>query len=192
MHHFFLLLIVFSQSSDLPSSSFGTVDLRCGAYCLYVALKSSDFSVPSYEEFEKRLGQPERAGYSMQQLCDAAKQYNAFAVPVHTDLRTLQKIQEPFVCIALLSTYHFVVLGEMDSNEVHVIDPPESYDMRRGLVEDVWTGNAVLISRTELPVLSPGRDRIWPWVIALGTTLVFFLLVAYAVRRHLWPPGVKT
>jgi ABC-type bacteriocin/lantibiotic exporter with double-glycine peptidase domain len=148
--------------------------------------------VPSFQEFETDLGQPDRRGYSALRLCDVAKRYGAHAATVQTDLQRLESIREPFVWIALLETSHFVTVSAIGSSEVHVIDPPDSYDMRRGLFEELWTGNAIVISRAPLAQLSVPNGSIWRWVGPLIASVSLAIIGVYTYRRILRSPhGAK-
>ena len=142
-------------------------DLRCGAYCTYSVIKALGVTVPTFEEFEKRLGQPSMHGYSLQQLGDIADHFGASARSIESDPESIYKVPRPFGCVALLKSGHFVGLYDVNSDDVFLIDPPESYQMRKGLFEELWTGNALLIFPGEAPDLTPYSP--FPWVRVAGT-----------------------
>lgn len=163
-------------------------DLRCGAYCTYSVIKALDVTVPSFEEFEKQLGQPSIHGYSLQQLCDIADQFGASARSIESDPESLYKVPRPFGCVALLKSGHFVGVYDVNSDDVFLIDPPESYQMRKGLFEELWTGNALLIFPAEAPDLT--RSSPLPWVRVAGTlgTVGIVLVAAFVVFRKFRVP----
>lgn len=166
-------------------------DLKCGAYCTYVALKGLELPVGDYESFERRLGSPEREGYSLLQLSRIAEQYGARAVSAHTTVRRLQRLRERFTCIALLKTGHFVLVQDIDENGVRVIDPPHTAEFRRDLFEEVWSGDALLLSHEELAGLQEGLA--WEWIVlgvlAAVTVAVGALWLATRLRAPWRPAG---
>ena len=88
------------------------VDLRCGAYCLYVSLKALDLPVEDFAALEAKLGQPSRAGYSMLQLAEAARSYGAYVEGVETNLDALSRRRGRFA-IDLFITSNWPVLTAM-------------------------------------------------------------------------------
>ncbi|MCH7990201.1 MAG: hypothetical protein IID46_13760, partial [Planctomycetes bacterium] len=122
-----LLLLAFLQTNAAQAKSpANTVDLKCGGYCLYVSLKALDLPVTSYDELEKRLGQPTRAGYSMAQLEKTAKEYGAQTLGVQTSVDNLLRRPGRFACIALIEGNHFVNLAAVEDGKMSIIDTPRS------------------------------------------------------------------
>ena len=72
----FPALLAIALAGASPQKS-GDVDMRCGAYCLYVSLKALDARAPSYADIEAKLGAPNDSGYSLGALADAAEGYGA-------------------------------------------------------------------------------------------------------------------
>jgi hypothetical protein len=59
------LVGVLSQDAQARHADIEVRDLRCGAYCMYVALKGFGFEVPNFEAFVQELGGREADGYSI-------------------------------------------------------------------------------------------------------------------------------
>lgn len=186
MTGFVLVLAVVTAGRGATVQPKPGVDLRCGAYCLYVALKALERPVGSFEAFEKELGGPSAMGYSMEQLARAAESHGAYSLGVQTSLAHLESRPGRFACIALLERDgHFVCIYDIDDRSVFVVDPPEYRVVARDAFERLWPGKAVLISNSVISPLS--RFRIRPWAIAGGCTLagvVGLVAVVYARRRR--------
>lgn len=125
-------------------------DLRCGSYTLYVSLRALDLPVSSFEELERKLGQPSQLGYSMGELAEAGRSYGAHALGVETTAENLQQRPGRFACIALIDEAHFVVVADIDDGQVSVIDPPRSANIPLETFRTQWDGRALLISRDPL------------------------------------------
>lgn len=133
-----LSLVVTAQSDP--------VDVRCGAFCAYACLRALDLPVASYDDFEKRLGPPTVAGYSMAQLSDVARQYGAHTLGVTTNLENLQRRSGRFTCIVRVPPAHFVVLSEVTGEKAVIVDPPRDYTIPSPTFQTRWDGTALLIS----------------------------------------------
>lgn len=151
--------------------------MRCGAYCLYVSLKALDFKMPSYQEFESKLGPPGVHGYSMEQLYLAAEEYGASTLGVVTTLENLQRRTGRLACIARLGTDHFVNISRVADGTVRIIDPPGKYDLPVDTLAAQWDGKALLVSTGPLASEeSITRAPILPIVLGVGalSCAVFF------------------
>jgi ABC-type bacteriocin/lantibiotic exporter with double-glycine peptidase domain len=139
---------------------------RCGSYCLYVALRSLDLPVSSFEELEDKLGPPTPAGYSLGQLQDVAQQFGAQTLGVQTSFENLRVREERFACIAHLEAPgHFVNFADVtDAGLVTVIDPPRSYSAPADTLRTRWKGAALLLSPNPL---TPEEDLRRPWPVAV-------------------------
>jgi hypothetical protein len=169
----FLLAIVLA--STVPD---GKPDLNCGAYCLYAALRALETPVGDYKTFEKRLGQPTRSGYSLQQLADGADIYGVSSLGVTTTLANLARRKGKFACIALINDNHYVCIYDIDATHVYIVDPPKSYASSKEAFEALWKGKALLFATYPIaPEVADGRR----WVI--GTALAIALcVIGYAGR----------
>ncbi len=166
-----LLLIAFAQTKS-PAQ---TVDLRCGGYCLYVSLKGLDFPVANYDELEKKLGQPTKAGYSMAQLEKIAKEYGAQTLGVQTSVENLLLRPGRFACIALIEGNHFVNLAAIEEGTMSIIDAPRSNSVPLVTLSSIWDGKALLISpdpllaEEDLPMPFPWMT-LWMVIGAIAVT----------------------
>lgn len=125
-------------------------DVRCGAFCTYACLRALDIAVGPYDDFEKRLGSPDSAGYSLAQLSDTATSYGAHTLGVTTTLANLQRRTGRFACIVRLPPAHFVVLSEVASDRTIIVDPPNEYSVPASTFQTRWDGTALLISNEPL------------------------------------------
>jgi hypothetical protein len=174
-----------STDRGAGSAAGSGVDLRCGSYCLYVALKALDVPVVGdFDAFESSLGGPSPVGLSMEQLAEGARAHGAFALGVETSLGNLRARRGRFVCIALLEKEgHFVCVADVNDDTLLVIDPPGHRDVARDAFEALWKGKALLISNVPLKPLS----RWWtPYGVVTGVGVLAAALVAIGmivVRR---------
>jgi len=149
------MLILLSICTSARAEEPKDIDLRCGAYCLYTALKALDLPVPEYDDLEAKLGQPSQLGYSLDQLDSAARQYHAHTLPVETSLDNLEARNGRFACIALLErSKHFVCVYDIDDSNVYIIDPPGHDKMSRSAFAALWQGKALLLSDKAMSPLS--------------------------------------
>jgi len=156
-----------SAQEDRPS------DVRCGSYCLFVALRALDLGPAEFEELEASIGPPPTDGYSMLELQQESEKHGASTLAVQTTFENLRKraTQERFHCIAYLDTNkHFVLLQDYDTEDssVAVIDPPRSYTMPAGTLETLWSGDALLLSDSEL---TPEEDLPSGFGVIVGVAL---------------------
>jgi ABC-type bacteriocin/lantibiotic exporter with double-glycine peptidase domain len=157
-------------------------DLRCGSYCLFVGLKALDFPVSSFEEIERRLGQPATdTGYSLGQIEAVAKQFGARTLGVRTTPERLARRPGRFVALAHVNTNHFVILGDVGGGTAKVIDPPREYSLPLDTLRGRWDGTALLISREPLVAEEKiGSSFPWGWMAAAGA--VAAVVAAWLMR----------
>ncbi len=130
-------------------------DPLCGAYCLYVALKSLDLPVGGFSDVEARLGPPSRMGYSMEDLAKGARGFGASTVGVETTLESLEHRPGRFACIALLERGHFVNVYDVRDGKVFLIDAPGSREAAADAFRTVWGGRALLLSAQPIEASYP-------------------------------------
>lgn len=173
-----LVIGLVGQLTALPEAQ--GVDLKCGAYCLYLGLRTLDAPVESFEQLETKLGQPSGRGYSMQQLAEAARSFGVHATGLTTGIDDLRARRQPFVCIALLeSTGHYVCIYDADDEAVSVVDPPEKRRINRLPFERVWDGKALLLSSEPMSLATGPR---FPFLAALMGLLAGIALTFAAYR----------
>lgn len=162
------------------------VDIRCGAYCLYVCLKSLDYDVQSFDELEERLGPPSRMGYSIHQLAEVAKSYGAHAEGVRTTLRELKRRRQKFTCIALIQSEHYVCIYAIDGKDVEIIDPPKAAASNDEVLAAIWDGTALLIAREPLEIR--GTSSLY-WQLTVLTGIGAILITCFRTwkksREHI-------
>lgn len=147
MNAFSCMLILIAT---LPLPSEQTPDDLCGAYTLYVALRSLDCPLDTFDGFEKSLGPPPRGGYSLAELAEAAHKLKFQTLGVRTSLESLASRQGRFACIAHMNKDHFVLIAQIDETRLEIIDPPRKYSVNRDVWNKVWQGDAMLISASPL------------------------------------------
>lgn len=182
------LMFVSFLHGILPSHAY-SADSRCGAYCLYVALKGLECEVPTFKTFEHSLEAPPKEGYSMAQLGDIAQRYGAHSLGVNTSLDNLALREEPLACLALLKECHFVVISDFTDREVTILDPPRAKTVPVSTLGIVWDGQALLISKRPLALEEEIGDRrrlSYTWGAAAAIALLLVGL-AFWVRRRLSP-----
>ena len=154
--------------------------LRCGSYCLYVAMKALGGGPESFAALEKHLGTPGPNGYSIAQLGDAAEAEGFHALAVRTSVEQLARRDQSFVPIALLDRGHFVIVRDHKDNEIAVVDPPASSVVPKTSFEATWSGQALLISRTPLEPLKATSS--FPWLGGLLAAVGVAAIVAWVVH----------
>jgi ABC-type bacteriocin/lantibiotic exporter with double-glycine peptidase domain len=157
------------------------LDLRCGGFCLYVALNALDRQVPDYAALEAKLGSPTAQGYSMERLAEVARQYGVYALGVETTLDALRDRPGRFACIAYLDQGHFVNIYDVDDKQVYLIDPPDHRAASADAFAAVWKGRALLIANEPISVDSP-RGQAW-WPLIAGGTGAAALVAAFFARK---------
>ena len=170
-------------------------DDLCGTYVLYVAAKSLGADVKSLADFESVLGPPPRGGHSLAELAEAAERYPLQTMGVQTTLANLEKRTPPWACIARLQVGHYVLIGQIDGDSVLVVDPPTSTRLPRSVFENLWDGNALLISTapllgeeavTQLPVVrhaSGGGVMDWLWRVLVVSGLGLSAIYVWRQRK---------
>ncbi|HUY87406.1 MAG TPA: cysteine peptidase family C39 domain-containing protein [Pirellulales bacterium] len=174
----FPALLAIAIAGAVPEKS-TDVDMRCGAYCLYVSLKALQPSAPSYAEIEAKLGAPSPAGYSLGALADVAEAYGAQTLGVVTDPENLASRSRPFACIARLGENHFVNIGDVAGGMATIIDAPRKYDLPLDTLRTSWDGTALLVSMSPLTPEEELAPRSWRMVGIVA--LAGFALLATAV-----------
>ncbi len=143
-----LLVLPLFTAFAIPSVTFAEDQFTsevCGLHCLYVAMIALSDEPPSLKAVEERLAAAPAGGYSIEELSIAARELGYETRAVRTSVGWLKKRQRGFICIALVDKGHFVIISELRSDSVEIIDPPN----RRGvLIEDLitkhgWNGLAV-------------------------------------------------
>ena len=150
------------------------IDVRCGAYSLYVGLRALDLHQGDYEAFEADMGPPSEAGYSMADLVRTAEKHGAHTLAVESSLETLPHYRRPFGCIALLERSHYVNVIDVKDGTVTVADVPDVYDLPAATFRHQWTGKALLIASEPL---TPVSRRSPGWLAAAAVAVVACLLV---------------
>lgn len=127
-------------------------DVRCGGFCLFVALGAFDKAPAGYKQLETILGTPTVQGYSLRRLETAAAQLGANTIAVETSIENLRhrRRSEKFSCLTILGEGHFVLIDVGDPFRVKVIDPPRSYQMATDVFRSAWRGKSLLISDQSL------------------------------------------
>lgn len=176
---FLLILSVAAQtqSAQLPGKS---QDPRCGAYCLYIALKAIGLADLNYDQIEKELGKPNPDGYSMHDLARVAEVHGAKTLAVETSFDHLSYRTEPFVCIALLSNpNHYVLFYDRVDSLVYIVDPPKhEYSIPITLAKNYWTKKALLVGKLPFqPEESIVKPIDWKSLI-LGSIVALISLIA--------------
>ena len=171
-------------SARVAAEDPGKPDLRCGGYCLYVALKALDRPVENYQAFEAVLGQPGRLGYSIDQLAVAARAFGAHAEAVETTVDHLTSRRGRFVCIALLDRGHFVNVYDVVNGQVYLVDPPEKKTVGVDPFRAIWGGKAILISNGPLGT-APASLTFGRWALASVATVAAVAAAALIfLKRH--------
>ncbi len=180
----FLLAALVQLPTGLPNNE---VDSRRGGYCLYVALLASGFEPGTFEDFTRTLGEPGPEGYSMADLDRRARDAGAETIAIQSTLENLQARQEPFACIALLDSAHFVLLNQIEENHVSIVDPPRSYTLPIDTFRQTWSGNCLLIGPTPFASeesINRWRTRVgWARTAAIGLAVVFGLILLFLIAR---------
>ena len=144
--------------------------LRCGEYCLRVALPGLGFDDAATAAAVETLGVPPAGGHAPADLADAVRAAGGRWLAVQTTadaLRRRRALGERFACVAHVDGSHYVLLSEIGENgEARVIDPPASYPLPPETLARRWDGAALLVSRDPL---TPEADLPgpFPWAWAL-------------------------
>ena len=174
-------------------------DVRCGGFCLFVALQALGTGPTTLAELEKGLGPPGPRGYSMRELQVAAERVGVSTLAVETSLANLRFRERPLAVIGLLNDDHYVLISDITTARVTVIDPPRSSDTSLDAFGTVWNGKALLLSRSPLASeQAVKRSRIitesWPiMAVGLGIAASVPLLIALVrrIRHGRRPVGVS-
>jgi hypothetical protein len=167
------------------TSSLRAADARCGAYCLYVALRGLDMADMPYQKFESSLPPPAAAGYSMAQLSDFASQHGAHTLGVTTSVENLQLRRERFACVALIKDGHFVLFTDVADGIMTVVDPPRQNPIPVATVASIWDGTALLISPELLvPEEELGRTGWRTYALLIGCLAIALVTAGFLGRRR--------
>jgi Peptidase C39 family/Protein of unknown function (DUF1573) len=155
-------------------------DIRCGSYCLYVALGALGTAPEGFDSLERLLGAPHADGYSMSQLSEAAQKLGAHTIAVETTLENLHARTEPLMCIALMKGSHFVLLYDSDQVDAFLIDPPRSYTVPIDTFKQEWTGKALLIGLKQFEAEeSVVRQHTWRVPLLVGALAILAATALY-------------
>ncbi len=181
-------LLLFASSVTVhgqgTSASEAEVDGRplCGPNCLYVALRSLDIKVASYDELLSRFHEPERqGGVSMGELNKVAESYGAHTLLVHTSLDNLASRKQRFSCLAFVQDKHFLLITDVHDGNVTLIDPPHPKTVPASTLETFWRGEALLLSVEPLVTEENLVRSSLPW--SVPALLAAFVVIAYFIRR---------
>ncbi len=154
----------------------------CGAYCLYLGLKSIDLPIESLERLQEKLGDPPPGGYSLGQIEEQARKLGAQTLGVRTTLEKLKLRKERFACIAHVQSNHFVLLTDIGEQGVTVIDVPEKRQVPFLTWSREWDGAALLLSPGPL---TPEEQLRHPWNWRLMSLIAGGVLVVVAGGSYL-------
>lgn len=164
-------------------------DMRCGSYCLYVALKAFEYPVESFDNLESKLGQPSAAGYSLGQLQQAAQSFGARTLAVETSIENLKRRPGRFACLTLIDQAHFVLLADLKDDKAWIVDPPNAHWIPLDTFRSRWSRKALLISNRPL-VAEEDLPGPFPWKLAIACVcLVVLIVTTVAVRRKAKHPA---
>ncbi|MGH7140876.1 MAG: cysteine peptidase family C39 domain-containing protein [Pirellulales bacterium] len=178
------LLLIACVAGEADPSGANEVDMRCGAYCLYVSLKALDLPVQSYADVEAKLGAPSATGYSLGQLADVASGYGAATLGVVTTPERLLRRSRPFACIARIGDDHFVNIGGVQKDAAMIVDAPRNYELPLDTLRRQWDGTALLLSTSPLAPEEALRGRNWTSVVATGVLGLVLFAGVLAWFRH--------
>ncbi len=154
-------------AAALPSKA-ADPDPRCGAYCLYVALRGLDVPV-DLDDLQKSLGPPTPGGYALAHLQEVAGGMGLRTLAVRTMPEALRRRPGRFACIAHLDDDHYVCIAGFDARgRARVIDPPNKSLLPPEALGYRWKGAALLISKEPL-LAEDDLPRPFPWTAAWAT-----------------------
>lgn len=169
-------------AQDSPSETIS--DQRCGAYCLFIALRALGEELGRFEEFEASLPKPGPSGYSMDQLSRFAAERGLYTTAVETSLRNLGLRDRGFCCITAILPSHYVLLYDADEKSVFFADPPESNRLPVDGFKAVWTRKCLLISRSPLQREEDlGRMPLLLRILLGAAAVLVVFALAFLIRR---------
>lgn len=187
LHLAIFVICSFGVPWATAQQSTSKADLKCGSYCLFVALNSLNVPVGNFETLEKTLGQPTNMGYSIYQLCDATTKLNTFSLAVETNLPQLESRKGKFACIALLEkTGHYVCIYDIDDQNVFIVDPPEKRVIPRDTFLKLWNGKAILLSDKPIELQSSYDSNLitnFIYLLTILITIIAIRSVLHSVRK---------
>jgi ABC-type bacteriocin/lantibiotic exporter with double-glycine peptidase domain len=160
--------------------------LRCGSQCLYTALKVFEVGPKTFDALEQQIGQPGHQGYTLAEIQDAAQKCGLETQAVSTTLENLLARRRPFCCIAHVNGNHFVLLGNCDSDDVQIVDPPRSFTIPKVTFLAQWSGTALLLSDRELESEALLVQRLWRKKILWRLVYLSFVLIVVASGIRFW------
>ena len=136
-----LLLSIGTQTPiERPSPS---DDVRCGSYCLFVALSTMRACPETLEQLEQSIGSRGPTGYSMLQLQEEANRRGLATAMAETTLDNLlyrrSHLGETFVCITLIDERHFVLLWSIEKGLAQLCDPPRMVQISDSTLQAHWS-----------------------------------------------------
>src|SRR5690606_30678821 len=132
--------LVLMQTMPVQPLELVDPDPLCGAYCIYLALGALDAPVPPFAEFQKQLGEPPSAGFSLGELAEVAEGLGMQTLGVQTTCENLERRPGRFACIAYLARGHFVLLSDVDAGAVTLVDPPKTSTVAPEVLQTQWDG----------------------------------------------------
>jgi len=145
----FLSILLFGTFSPVCRAQH-IPDVNCGVYCLKSALSTLRQPPEILARVDEIIGAPAAGGYSIRQLDTAAQQLGLQSTAVRTTPENLQFRHRPFVCIALLSDSHFVILANIENDAVTIVDPPAIRETSLPALLSQWDGTALILSTEPL------------------------------------------
>ena len=182
---YFILLAISFTGQEPPAQSAGIGDQKCGAFCLFVALKALGVNVGSLEDLEQSMGSPSSSGYTLEQVQASAQKYGLHAVAVETTVRNLSLRKRGFCCITLLSPSHYVLLYDVDETRAFIVDPPRETRIPINGFLAIWSKKCLILSKEPLESEeSIGRTPAYVfWLAGASGLLVFLSLVMIAKSK---------
>lgn len=169
-----------------PQTTAPPPDLRCGSYCLFVALKAMGAEISSLESLESKLGERGPLGYSMLQLQETAEHFKCYTTTASTTIDMLRfrhyRLNEDFVCITVINDSHFVCLYDVSDTSIKIADPPKLYELDSITMEKAWSKNVLLLSK--LPISSEESAIRWRriyFAIQVGLYITVLGLILFLV-----------
>ena len=174
-----LLVVIAEPVLAQPQPSAQLSDVRCGSYCLYIALDALGVEPGSWRDFEGLVGPPGERGYSVASLEAAARHFGLQTSTIEASVDQLSRFSKPFACIALMEN-HFVLIRDADraTGLVRFIDPPREIQLPFDVFNVQFSRKMLLLSPSKLEIRTDYRKYLW-WgglsalILALTSWLIF-------------------
>lgn len=170
-----ILILLVCSLFQLPSND-------CGLSVAYNALgllKPDSF--PSYSEFKAKHGPVPVDGYSLKQVSEICEQEGLYTLGL--GLTVAELVDRGEVKICRLNANHFVVIDDISTSSVSMLDGPRMVRIKRSQFENDWDGNVLLVSLNPIGFeRQVSRSAVLIAIIAFFVILV--LLVAIVRRRR--------